>query len=52
VELISGIAKEWILSFDDMLYLAELPWEVCLETVLQLCQVQQIGRFVEDWASV
>ncbi|GFE67088.1 DUF4158 domain-containing protein [Litoreibacter roseus] len=51
-EVTPDIARDWGLSFDDLLFLAELPEYVRLEAALQLCHLRRTGRFVEDWSCI
>ncbi|WP_342074942.1 DUF4158 domain-containing protein [Yoonia sp. SS1-5] len=46
------IARDWGLSFDDLLFLAALPEDACLEVALQLCHLRRTGRFAEDWSCI
>ena len=48
----SRFAEDWSLSFDNLLFLADLSEELRLETALQLCALRCTGRFLEDWSEV
>ena len=47
-----NIAEDWGLSFSDLMFLADQPDDVRLETALQLCHLRRTSRFIEDWSDL
>ena len=47
-----NIVNDWGLSFSDLIFLADQPDDIRLETALQLCHLRRTSRFIEDWSGL
>ena len=47
-----NFTENWSLSFSDLMFLADQPEDIRLETALQLCHLQRTSRLIEDWSDL